>query len=234
MKIRCIIVDDEPLAHNVLEEYISKITYLDLEKNCYNAMEATSVLRNKKIDLMFLDIRMPGLTGIQFLKTISNPPKVIITSAYSEYALEGYEFSVIDYLLKPISFERFLKAVNKIEFPISNENPIDYREKPVQDNGFIFLEANKVTHKIQFKKLKYIEGCGNYIKVFTDDKMLLISAKGSEIEKKLPQDLFLRIHKSYIVSLQIIQKVERNRIVINGQNLPIGNTYKRKIESVLR
>jgi two-component system, LytTR family, response regulator len=233
MIIKTIIVDDEPLAHNILEKYISKITYLELIENCYNAMEAISSLRNNKVDLMFLDIKMPGLTGIQFLKSISNPPKVIITSAYSEYALEGYEYSVSDYLLKPISFERFLKAVNKIEFPLSN-NPVDSGEKAIKYKGFIFLKADKVNYKIEYNKLKYIEGCGNYIKVFTDEKMLLVSETMSEIENKLPKELFLRIHKSYIVSLQNIQKCEKNLVVIEGKTLPIGNTYKREIEKILK
>lgn len=233
MKIRCAIVDDEPLAHNILEEYISKIIDLELVKNCYNTMEAIACVRNDFIDLIFLDIQMPGLNGIQFLKSISNPPKVIITSAFSEYALEGYEYSVADYLLKPISFERFLKAVNKIEFPLSN-NPVDSGEKIIQNEGFIFLKADKVNYKIEYKKLKYIEGCGNYIKVFTDEKMLLVSEKMSEIEKKLPKELFLRIHKSYIVSLQNIKKYEKNLVVIEEKTLPIGNTYKREIEKVLK
>ncbi len=232
MKIKSIIVDDEPLAHNILEKYISKITYLELVKNCYNAMEAISFLRDNKVDLMFLDIKMPGLTGIQFLKAISHPPKVIITSAFAEYALEGYEYSVSDYLLKPFSFERFVKAVGKIDFPMSHKTPNHLIEKTEKE--FIFLKADKVTHKIHFNSIKYIEGCGNYIKIFTDKKILLVSEKMSEIESKLPNNQFLRIHKSYIVSLQIIKEVQSNRVVIEGHNLPIGNTYKRQIESLLR
>ena len=234
MKIKTIIIDDEPLAHNILEKYIAQITYLELVKNCYNAMEAISFLRNHEVDLMFLDIKMPGLTGIQFLKTISNPPKVIITSAYSEYAIEGYEYSVADYLLKPISFERFVKAINKIDFPNYTQTSNHFIETNKKGEEFIFLKVDKVTHKIQFNKIKYIEGCGNYIKVFTDKKMLLVSEKMSEIESRLPNDQFLRIHKSYIVSLNLIQEVKSNKVIIEGQNLPIGNTYKRQIESILK
>ncbi len=234
MKIKTIIIDDEPLAHNILEKYISKIAYIELVENCYNAIEAISFLRDHRVDLMFLDIKMPGLTGIQFLKTISNPPKVIITSAFSEYALEGYEYSVSDYLLKPISFERFVKAIHKIDFPNYNKMSSYLIENIDKDEEFIFLKADKITHKIQFDKIKYIEGCGNYIKVFTDKKMLLVSEKMSEIERKLPKDQFLRIHKSFIISLNFIKEVQSNKVVIEGKNLPIGNTYKRQIESVLR
>ncbi len=233
MKVRCVIVDDEPLAHKVLKKYILSIDSLELVDNCYNAIEAAACLHNKKVDLLFLDIKMPGLSGMQFLKTLENPPLVIVTSAYSEYALESYEYSICDYLLKPVSFERFLKAVNKAINRIEKYPSDSKNESITKSNEFIFLKADKMTHKVQFNELIYIEGFGNYIKVYTKDKKLVVQEKMSEIEKKLPSKFFVRVHKSFIVSISFIKKIESKRLLINETYIPIGNSYKRKIDDII-
>ena len=232
MKIKCIVVDDEPLAQRVLEKYISSLSSLELLIKCNNALEAMAFLHQNKVDLMFLDIRMPELTGIEFLKTLTHPPQIIITTAYSEYALEGYEYSVTDYLLKPFSYERFLKAVNKvIDKKVENNSTVSANREPVDD--FIFLKADKIDHKILYSDIKYIEGCGNYIKVFTNNKMLMVAETLTTIEKNLPTELFVRTHKSYIVSIKKIQEIEGNIIRIGKSAVPIGNYYRMQVNSIL-
>ena len=232
MKIKCIVVDDEPLAQRVLEKYISSLSSLELLIKCNNALEAMSFLHQNKVDLMFLDIKMPELTGIEFLKTLTHPPQIIITTAYSEYALEGYEYSVTDYLLKPFSYERFLKAVNKvIDKKVENNSILPANREPVDD--FIFLKADKIDHKILYSDIKYIEGCGNYIKVFTNNKMLMVAETLTTIEKNLPSELFVRTHKSFIVSIKKIDQIEGNIIRIGKNTIPIGNYYRMQVNSIL-
>jgi DNA-binding LytR/AlgR family response regulator len=233
MSIKCIVVDDEPLALSVLEKYISSLSSLELLKKCTNALEAMAFLHENQIDLMFLDIKMPQVTGLEFLKTLTHPPEVILTTAYSEYALEGYEYSVVDYLLKPFSFERFLKAVNKV---IMKKN-VETKQISTSENktyeDFIFLKADKIDHRIPFSDIIYIEGYGNYIKVFIKDKMLLVSETMTTIEKNLPVNLFVRVHKSFIVSIAKIQQIEGNMIRIGKNCIPIGNFYKMNVEKIL-
>jgi len=232
MKIKCIVVDDEPLAQGVLGKYISSLSSLELLKKCNNALEAMSFLHQNEVDLMFLDIKMAELTGIEFLKTLTHPPQIIITTAYSEYAMQGYEYSVIDYLLKPFSFERFLKAVNKvINKKVTNDNTLSPNREVADD--FIFLKADKIDHKILFSEIKYIEGCGNYIKVFTNNKMLMVAETLTTIEKNLPTQMFIRTHKSYIVSIKNIQQIDGNMINIGKKMIPIGNFYKLRVEEML-
>jgi DNA-binding LytR/AlgR family response regulator len=232
MKIKCIVVDDEPLAHSVLEKYISSLSSLELLKKCNNALEAMSFLHQNKVDLMFLDIKMPELSGIEFLKTLTHPPQIILTTAYSEYALQGYEYSVTDYLLKPFSFERFLKAVNKvINKKVENTSTLSANRESVDD--FIFLKADKIDHKVLFSEIKYIEGYGNYIKVFTNNKMLMVAETLATIEKNLPTEMFVRIHKSYIVSIKKIQQIDGNMINIGKKMIPIGKFYKMRVEEML-
>jgi len=234
MKIKCLVVDDEPLARRILEKHISSIPSLELVKQCSNAMEAAAYLHTKTVDIMFLDIKMPELTGLELLKTLHHPPHVIITTAYSEFALEGYEYSITDYLLKPISFERFLKAVNKI-IPKTRETNLGagITASEIKDD-FIFLRADKIDHKISFSTIKFIEGCGNFVKVFTDNKTLVVAQTMTTMEKNLPPDQFLRTHKSYIVSIQKIEKVEGNIIRLGEKNIPIGKQYKMNVRQILR
>jgi len=232
MKIKCIVVDDEPLAQRVLEKYISSLPSLELLKKCNNALEAMSFLHQNKVDLVFLDIKMPELTGIDFLQTMTHPLKIIITTAYSEYALQGYEYSVTDYLLKPFSFERFLKAVNKVtNRNVENNSTLSINRELADD--FIFLKEDKIEHKILFSEIKYIEGCGNYIKVFTNNKMLMVAETLTTIKKNLPTELFVRIHKSFIVSIKRIDQVEGNIIRIGKNVIPIGNYYRMHVNAIL-
>jgi len=234
MKIKCLVVDDEPLARRILEKHISCVPSLELVKQCSNAMEAAAYLHTKTVDIMFLDIKMPELTGLELLKTLPNPPHVIITTAYSEFALEGYEYSITDYLLKPISFERFLKAVNRI-IPKTRETDFlaGSTASEIKDD-FIFLRADKIDHKVSFSTIKFIEGCGNFVKVFTDNKMLVVAETMTTMEKNLPPDRFLRTHKSYIVSIQKIEKVEGNIIRMGEKTIPIGKQYKMNVRQILR
>jgi len=233
MKIKCIVVDDEPLAQRILEKYIAALSSLELVKKCNNALEAMSFLHQHQVDLMFLDIKMPELTGIEFLKTLTHPPQIIITTAYSEYALEGYEYSVTDYLLKPFSFERFLKAVNKVMVKTGEIRHIPSTPNDATVNDFIFLKADKISHKILFSEIRYIEGCGNYIKVFTTNKMLMVAETMTALEKKLPPKSFLRTHKSYIVSITKIDQIEGNMIRVGNKSIPIGKMYKMRVNEVL-
>ncbi len=235
MKIKCIIVDDEPLAQSVLVNYISALPSLELVKTCNNAIEAIAFLHEHKVDLMFLDIKMPELSGLDMLKTLPNPPTVIITTAHSEYAMEGYEYSVVDYLLKPFSFERFLKAVNKV---VQKEEKLTKTEsypgvKP--ETHFVFLKVDKTLTKVDFSDILYIEGYGNFIKVYLEgNKMLLVSETMTSIEKRLPETLFIRTHKSYIVSIKNIAMIYLHDVKVGGKSIPVGNIYKMKVDEVLK
>ena len=233
MTIRCMIVDDEPLARKVLEKYISSLPFLKIDKKCSNAIEAAEYLHENEVDLIFLDIKMPGLSGIDFIKTLSEPPKIIITSAYSEYAIEGFEYSVTDYLLKPFSFERFLKAVNKVP-KIQSAEPAGYNTVQTETKrDFIFVKADKINHKVKFSDIRYIEGYGNFIKIFVNDKMLLVSDTEKNMEKQLPEGQFLRVHKSYIININSIKKIEKNVIDIGEKVIPVGKYYKMNVEKIL-
>lgn len=233
MKIKCMVVDDEPLAQKVLEKYISRLPSLQLVKKCSNALEAMAFLHQNRVDLMFLDIKMPELSGLELLKTLTHAPAVILTTAFSEYALDGYEYSVVDYLLKPFSFERFLKAVNKV---VSKKSPEfgTMASANKLDEGFIFLKADKIDHKVYYAGIKYIEGCGNYIKVYFNDKMIMVAETLTTIEKNLPPELFVRIHKSFIVSIKKIDQVIGNMVKIGTKTMPIGNFYKMQVEEMVK
>lgn len=235
MKIKCLIVDDEPLAQSILQNYISALPSLELLKVCNNALDALAYLHQHSVDLMFLDIKMPELSGLDMLKTITEPPKVIITTAHSEYAMEGYEYSIVDYLLKPFSFERFLKAVNKV---ILKEEKFTHHESTVDDSAHsdcIFLKVDKTHQKVKCSEILYIEGYGNFIKVFFENnKMILVAETMTNIEKRLSDTLFIRIHKSYIVSIQKITQISSHELKIGNKSIPIGSLYKMKVEEVLK
>ena len=233
MKLRCLIVDDEPLARRVLEKHISALPSLNLIKQCASAVEAAAYLHEHPVDVMFLDIKMPELTGLEFLKTLLEPPQVILTTAYSEYALEGYEYSVVDYLLKPISFERFLKAVNKLHDRNGGQREADHIPKSSHQDGFLFLRADKTDHKVRFSEIRYVEGCGNYVKVFLENKMLMIAETLTHVENNLPKGLFVRVHKSFIIALDRIDQVEGNLIRIGDAAIPVGATYRREVKHIL-
>jgi DNA-binding LytR/AlgR family response regulator len=229
MEINCLIVDDEVLAQNIIEKYIATIPTLKLAGKCDNAIEAISFLHNNSIDLLFLDLNMPELSGLEMLKTLSNPPKVILTTAYSEYALESYEYGIVDYLLKPIKLERFIKAVNKavalLSKDLSAKNAIE--ESQIHS---IFVKEDQTTYNIDLNNILFVEAYGNYLKIHTPEKVYVSRETMQEMEKKLINFQFLRVHKSFIVSLQKIHKISGNRIIIENQEIPIGEVFKLKLK----
>jgi len=230
--MKYIIVDDEPLAHDVIESFCELLPHLSLEKHCYNAMEAMQYLNNNRVDFMFLDINMPKLTGFDFLRTLTNPPKIIVTTAYKEFALEGYELNVSDYILKPFSFDRLVKAINKAisEVPKNVNTTIvpDSSEVPSR----LFLKGDKKYHQIHLNDILYIEAYGNYSKVYLKDEMIVSHEKISHFEELLNAANFLRVHKSFIVAINKIKFIEGNRILINDHKIPIGQTYKSNINKL--
>ena len=226
---KCIIIDDEPAAHYVLVNYIQKNPQLELVGQFYNGIEAMTFLRENKIDLMFLDIDMPEITGLELLKIIPSAPKAILTTAYSEFALESYDYGVIDYLLKPIYFPRFLKAVDRF-FSMD----IPEAKAPAQAIATISVKVDGFFMDIELDNLLYAQSFGNYVKLFTKNRTYLASTTTNEIKNGLPDSFFMRIHKSYIVALDKIEAIEKDFVVINKVKLPIGITYKRELLEVLK
>ncbi len=219
MKINCIIIDDEPSSQSVLKAFIADLGFLELVGVCDNAFEAIEILnKNSNIDLLFLDINMPKISGISFYKSLQNPPDVIFTTAYSEYALEGFEVNAIDYLLKPFSFQRFFKAVNKALDKQSQEN-----QTPEDD--FILIKSNKVLHKIVPNDILYVEAFGDYVKVHLEHTYVMTNSTFTNILKLLPKQ-FIRTHKSYAINLKKMNSLAGNQITIGEKIVPIGQTYK--------
>lgn len=219
-----ILVDDEPLAQEIVETHISKFPNLRLIAKCNNAVEALQALKEHNIDLIFLDIQMPQISGIDFLKTLPTPPKVILTTAFSEYAMDGYDLNVVDYLLKPISFDRFAKAVNKAISQEQTDSEVLTSSKESAD--YIFVKADKKLIKIHFNDIFYIEGLKDYVILHTPTGRIVTLQTMKSLETKLPQGLFMRVHRSYIVNLGNITIIEGNTIQINKKIIPIGKNYK--------
>jgi len=236
MKIRTIIVDDEPLATEVLEKYLLQFTQMELVGKCADAIQAFQLLQQKPVDLMFLDIKMPGIKGTDLLRSLKNPPKVIFTTAYSEYALEGFELNAVDYLLKPISFERFLRAVDKIyELTENRSRPLITHEAPVGDHEtFIYLKVERKTVKVNVADILWIESLRDYVKVVIKDHEYITRQKISMLEAMLPENRFIRIHRSFIVSLAKIDSFYSYSIQIAGHELPIGRNYKHDVQKKLK
>ncbi|MGZ2368326.1 LytR/AlgR family response regulator transcription factor [Ancylomarina sp. YFZ004] len=237
MSIKCLIVDDEIHARKVLEKYIQDLPYLELVDSCKNAMEAMQVLRNKSVDVMFLDINMPKLTGLNFLASLSHPPLVVITTAYREYALDAFELDVIDYLHKPIPFPRFIRAVSKVEEKLQLSVPQAHSNQstePERTEEFIFIKADKKSIKINFADIIYIEGLNDYIKIHTFNKCLVPKLTVKSMEEILPKKRFPRIHKSYIVSLQHIDAINGNQVEIANKKLPIGQSYRQAFMELIQ
>jgi two-component system LytT family response regulator len=218
-KLKCIIVEDEPLARKVLEGYISRVPFLDLQGSFEDAIEALEHLRVTRVDLMFLDIHLPEISGLTFLKTLPDPPDVIITTAYHEHALEGYELNVIDYLLKPFEFERFLAAVNKVKRQSKGAVV-----EPARDYLFVNIQLKKV--RIHFSEILYIESQKEYVNIVTSDKAHLTKMSTHEIESLLPRSLFRRIHRSYIIALDKVKSFNSEMVEIEGRSIPVGRGYK--------
>ena len=230
--LKYLIIDDEPLAHEIIEEFCSMLPHVQLEKNCYNAMEAMQYLNENTVDFMFLDINMPKLRGLDFLRTLTKPPKTIITTAYKEHALEGFELNVIDYILKPFSFDRLVKAVNKVSETQTTKTIIKEVSSETTSTRF-FVKGDKKHHQIDLSDLLYIEAYGNYTKLFLKDEMIVSHEKISHYESILNNDDFLRVHKSFIVAINKIKFIEGNRILIGEHKIPIGQTYKSEINRLL-
>ena len=219
MKLKCIITDDEPIARKGLQNYVERIDFLELVGVCEDAIQLNNQLKSQQADLLFLDIEMPYMTGIELLNSLSNPPKVIITSAYAEYAIKGYDLEVSDYLLKPISFDRFLKAVNKVyDQLISSQTPV------VQD--YLFVKTNLKLEKIRFNDMRFIEGVENYVAIYTSDGKIITHTTLRTILQKLPPERFVQVHKSYLVNIDKIDSIEGNLLGIGKNKIPLSRTYK--------
>ncbi|MEQ9442132.1 MAG: LytTR family DNA-binding domain-containing protein [Cyclobacteriaceae bacterium] len=229
--IKCIAVDDEPLALNLVRGYIEKVPFLELVASCESAYEAMSLLKDQKVDLMLLDINMPDLSGIQFIKTLTHPPAVILTTAYEQYALEGYELNVLDYLLKPFSFERFLKAINKVSqlHNLSSTTPSHEPalSAPDTSDDYMLVRVEHNIIKVNLDEIYYIEGYKDYVKIFTTaDKPLLTIKSMKTVEDMLLDKGFIRVHRSFIVALKKIDSLRNNRLMIKGKNIPVGEKYR--------
>lgn len=235
-KIICLAVDDEPLALSVLEKYIAEIDCLEMAGTCANAVQALQMLQQFSVDLLFIDIQMPQIMGTDFIRTLKKSPKVIFTTAYRKYAVEGFELDAVDYLLKPISFERFLKAVNKV---LQTEINAPDSAFPAKDtiaeipNQSLYVRAERKMIKVLLDDILYIEGMGDYIKIITGKKTIITKRPLSTLEETLPKDSFLRIHRSFIVALNKIDSYNKETIEIGKNELPIGKLFRHEVIKIL-
>jgi two-component system LytT family response regulator len=228
-KITCIITDDEPYARKGLQGYIEKISFLDLQASCEDALQLGSLLAEQPVDLLFLDIQMPHITGTEFLKSLTNPPKVIFTTAYAHYAIEGFELDVLDYLLKPIPFERFLKASYKAK------DYFDVRERPNHAVPYLFLKADGKLEKVFFEEILFIEGMENYVVVHMPDRKIVTHSTIKAMLEKLPDQKFIQTHKSFIASLDKVDSIAGNTLYIQKHQVPIGRTLRETVmKAILR
>jgi len=236
MKINCIAIDDEPLALDVIADFSRRIPFLNLMTTFQNPLEAVDLLNTQKIDLFFLDIEMEEISGIQFLKLLKNPPHVIFTTAYENYALQGFELEATDYLLKPFLFERFVKAVNKVhKIKLAESSDIDTSENRTEAiNDFMFVKSGFEHRKVNHSDIKYIEGQGDYLKIVTTQGNIMTLQSFKNISGLLPEGEFVRIHKSYIVSLRHIDSIERNRVKIGNETLSVSETYGKPFYNLLK
>lgn len=234
MKLRCLIVDDEPLAHDVIVRYLEDIPFLEKAGQCYLATEAFAFLNHHAVDLIFLDIRMPKLSGLDFLRTLNQRPLVVITSAYEEYALESFELEVVDYLLKPFRFDRFLKAANRALEQHTLRRlalPGPVASAGLQEAEPLYIKSDKKLVQMQLDDVYYLESLGNYVKVWGRDQFLLTQRTLGSFEEQLPADAFIRIHKSFILNKKFVHYIEGNMIrLLNGKVLPLGKTFKHVIK----
>jgi len=235
LKLKCLLVDDEPPALEVLESHISTVEGLEIVARCHNAIQAFGVLQERSVDLMFLDIKMPKLLGTDFLRTLRHPPKVIFTTAYRDYAVEGFELDAVDYLMKPISLERFLKAIAKVT---TLENSILPEEKTYQPNkeAFLYFRVDRRMIKVLTDEILYIESLKDYIKIFTtsESKPFIVKQSMSALEEMLPEASFIRIHRSFIVALDKVRAYTASHIQVHNTELPIGRLYSHQIARALK
>jgi len=235
-KIRCLVIDDEQPARDILEKHIFGVEALELAGSCHNAVEALSFLQSNTVDLLFLDIQMPHILGTNFIRTLKNPPKVIFITAYRKYAVEGFELDAVDFLLKPVSFDRFLKAVNKV-LHLNLQSTSAEQEKtegPKESTQpFLYVRSDRKMVKVLFNDILYIEGLRDYIRIFTSTKAIVTKHLLASLEEMLPADAFLRIHRSYIVSINKIESYNADSIEIAKKELPIGRLYKHDVSRLL-
>ena len=218
--IRCLIVDDEPLAREILGQYVSQSDELQLVGACKNANEVVELLQKESVDVLFLDIQMPGISGMALMKSLENPPLVVFTTAYDQYAVEGYEVRAVDYLLKPISPDRFKKAVEKVK------DMIRYKKSSSNDLDYMFIRADYQDIKVMFDDILYVEGLKDYVKIVTKEKRIITLTNIKGMLEKLPQDRFIRVHKSYIVAKDKVQAIKGPVLTIADKEIPVGLTFK--------
>jgi two-component system, LytTR family, response regulator len=224
--MKCIIADDEKLARTLIEGYISKISFIDLVASCKNGLEVADYLQNESVDLLITDIQMPELLGTDLIKTLSNPPMVIFTTAYEDYAIEGFELNAIDYLLKPFAFDRFLTAVNK-----AHEHLQSHSEKETVElkKDYLTIKADHKLYKVQYSDIKYIEGQREYVSFHVPTGRITALMSLKYLEESLPNELFVRCHKSYIINKKMVEALEGNSLAIQGKSIPIGQSYKENV-----
>jgi two-component system, LytTR family, response regulator len=232
MTLKCLVVEDEPLARNLIVEYVKKVSYLELVDACSNPLSALEVLRSRQIDLMFLDIQMPEITGITLLKTLQRKPMVILTTAYSEYALESYELDVVDYLLKPITFERFLKAVDRASQRVSATTAAPVTAEPIPPD-YVFVKDGTKMVKVKWDEILYIEGLKDYVTIHTKTQKVITLQRLKNLEVQLPADKFFRIHHSYIIALRAIDSVHKSDVQIGNALIPISDSYKKAFRELI-
>ena len=233
-KISCLVIDDEPPARDILKKYIEGVEVLQLAGECSNAVETLSFLQSNSVELLFLDIKMPHILGTSFLRTLKNPPKVIFTTAFRKYAIEGFDLNAVDFLLKPISFERFLQAVNKVmQLNINiGENPTGLNE-PDQSHPFLYFRADRKMIKVFLEDILYIESLKDYIKVVTTDKVIISKQSISSLVEILPKDAFIRVHRSYIIAINKIDSYDTDTIQIEKEEIPIGRLFKHDVSKII-
>ncbi len=229
----CLIIEDEPLARNLLTDYVKKVPYLNLVKACSNPLEGLEVLRTNTIDILFLDIQMPEITGITLLKVLQKKPMVILTTAYSEYALESYELDVVDYLLKPITFDRFLKAVDKASQRLNTATVVAEKSSSEPAATFVFVKDGTKLVKINFDDILYVEGLKDYVTIHTRQQKVVSLQRLKALEMQLPSDQFIRIHHSYIISLKAIDAIHKGDVQIGNTMIPISDSYKKQFKDFI-
>lgn len=234
MSIKCIIVDDESVAHDIIRRYCALLPNLQVMQDCYDAIESIEYLNVHAVDLIFLDLNMPKLHGFEFLKTLPNQPKVIVTTAYSEHALEGYELNVVDYLLKPFSFERFLKAVNKACLVPSKTLPTEPNEINEAQPDRVFLRSNNKHVQVSLEDILFIEASGNYIKIVLKEEVITLRGSISTLAEHLPTAGFIKVHRSFMVAPRHIRSIEGNQLLIDKYTVPIGKLYRTQLDRILK